>query len=664
MLKFFSRMERTRNFVLLVFAILMVASLVLFYAPASRNQQGDLAHDETAVAKVGSENVTVAELATQKENMNRLGRPIPAKFFLDSMIKQRIIRGEAGKLGLQATDAEVAGYIRRQNKEDAAGLPFDQTRYEQNVTEQFGSVASFEQNVRDQLSGQKVQAFLTSGVTVSEEEVLNDYKRKNTKFDLTYVPVSSADLAQTIKPSEEELKGYFEQHKKNFYINAPQKKIRYVFLNTSKIGEKLPISDEDLKAEFEKIPADKKVAGIQGQQIVLRVLKPEDDSRVLTKANDILAQARKEDGKISEEAFANLAKGQSEDPGTALNGGKIPGLIKENPGKPDDPYQRLLKMQPGEITEPISYQDRYYILRRGEEVPKIFEDAKKEIEVSLRNRRAYAVVAELAQKVSDRLKEVKDVQKVAEEFAAQANMNPKDMVRETGYVKAGDDVENIGNSPQFEEGIASLENQADVGDKIPIQNGFAIPMLVDKKEPRDAEFDEVKEKIAETVKVEQAKTKIDGIADQIATDAGSASGLSAAAQAKGLKAQDAKSFILGSPLGQGPSAATSEALEVAIYGLKQGEVTKTPIKIGDDWYVVGVNSREEANMEDFAKQRDQLIQTKLAEKRERVYQDYLASRRQEMEAKGDIKIYPDALAKIQDDVPAPGTDSPTRQINF
>ena len=50
----------------------MVASLVLFYAPASRNQQGDLAHDETAVAKVGSENVTVAELATQKENMNRL----------------------------------------------------------------------------------------------------------------------------------------------------------------------------------------------------------------------------------------------------------------------------------------------------------------------------------------------------------------------------------------------------------------------------------------------------------------------------------------------------------------------------------------------------------------------------------------------------------------
>ncbi len=150
-------------------------------------------------------------------------------------------------------------------------------------------------------------------------------------------------------------------------------------------------------------------------------------------------------------------------------------MVKANPNNPEDPYQRLLQMKPGDVTEPISYKDRYFILRRGEDVPKTFEDAKNEIQVSLRNRRAYTVAAELAQKIDDRLKEVKDVQKVAEEFASQANMNVKDMVRETGYIKPGDDVENIGNSPQFEEGIASLENQGDVGEKTPIQNGFAIP---------------------------------------------------------------------------------------------------------------------------------------------------------------------------------------------
>ncbi|MBA2493073.1 MAG: peptidyl-prolyl cis-trans isomerase [Acidobacteria bacterium] len=648
MLKFFKRMERTRNFVLLLFSILMVASLILFYAPTPNNVQGDLARDETTAAEVGGENITVANLAMQQENMNRLGRPLPAKFFLDGMIRERIIRGEAKKLGLAATDAEVASYIRQQNKPEEGDLPFDQARYEQNVTEQFGSVSNFEQSVRDQLSGKKIQAFLTSGVTVSEEEVLNDYKRKNIKFDLTYVPVSSADLAQTIKPTDEELKNYFEQNKQNYYFNVPQKKIRYIFLNTSKIGEKLQISEEDLKAEYEKIPDDKKQAGVQGQQIVLRVSKPELEPQVVAKANELVAQARKENGKISEEAFAELAKGQSEDAATAANGGKLSGLVKANPSKPDDPYQRLLTMQPGEVSEPIKYQDRYFILRRGEAVPKTYEDAKKEIEVSLRNRRAYTAAAELAQKVDDRLKEVKDVQKVAEEFAAQANVSPKDMVRETGYVKPGDDVPNIGNSPQFEEGIASLVNQGDVGDKIPIQNGFAIPMLVDKKEPRNAEFDEVKEQIAETVKIEQARARVEEIAKQIAADASSASALAAASQAKGLKAQEANSFLLGSPLGEGPSAATSEALEDTIYGLKPGEVTKEPIRIGENLYIVAVKSREEASMEDFAKQRDQLIEAKLTEKRGQVFQDYLASRRQEMEANGEIKIYQDALAKLEE----------------
>lgn len=645
MLKFFSRMERTRNFVLLLFAILMVLSLVLFYAPTRNAVQENLSRDETTVAKVGGEQVTVSDLASQKEVMTRMGRPMPAKFLLDNLVRERLIRGAAKTLGLTATDAEVAAYIRKENKTDD-NQPFDQARYEENVAAQFGSVQTFENSVRDQLSGQKLVSFLTSGITVSDEEVLNDYQRKGTKFDLSYVPVSSADLAQTIKPTDEELKGYFEQHKKDYFIDVPQKKIRYIFLNTGKLGEKLSLSEEDLRAEYEKVPADKKQAGVNGQQIVLRIPKPEAEAQVQQKANELVSQARKDGGQISEQAFADLAKGQSEDPKSASIGGKLPGLVRENKENPTDPYQRLLKMQPGEVTEPIKYQNRYFILRRGEAVPKTFEDARKELEISLRNRRAYAAAAELAQKVTDRLKETKDAQKTAEEFAAQANMNVKDMVRETNYVKPGDTVENVGVSPQFEEGIAGLENQSDVGEKIPVQNGFAIPMLIDKHEPRDAEFADVRDKVAETVKMEQAKARVEEIAKQIASGAASAGNLAAAAQSKGLKAEDTKSFILGSPLGQGPSAATSDALEDAIYNLRTGEVTKTPIKIGDNWYVVGVTNRIDADTTDFAKKRDGLIEAALQKKRARVFTDYIASKRREMESKGDIKIYQDALAKV------------------
>jgi peptidyl-prolyl cis-trans isomerase D len=649
MLKFFNRLEKTRNFVLFIFAVLMVASLVLFYSPTSRDTSSTLMRSDEVAAKVAGEKITVGELARQKEQYSQFsrGQSFPARLLLNSLISSRITRVEADRLGLTASDAEVAAAIRDQYK-PSDGRPFDQKRYEEAVSQQYGSVTAFEQTVRDDLSAKKLEAFVTSGVSVSEEEVLKDFQRKNTKFDLSYVAVNANDLAQTITPTDQELHDYFEKNKASYYIGSQQKKVKYIFINTTKIGEKLQLTDADLKAEYDKLPADKKKAGVLGQEIVLRIPKPDQEPQVLQKANDIIANLKKGGDTVSEEAFAAAAKGQSENPATALNGGHLKGAVRENPNNPTDPYQQLLKMQPGQITDPINYQGRYFIRRRGDDLPKSFEDAKKELEVSLRNRRAYAAAAELAQKVDDELKQNKDVQKTAQDFAAQANMTPTEMVRETPYVKPGDNIENIGTSPQFEEGIAGLENQNDVGDKIPIQNGFAVPLLVDKKEPRDAEFDEVKAQVTESVELEKAQAMVQDIANQIASGAVSPAALDTLAKARNLKAQEQKSFTIGSPLGQGPSASTNEALEDAVFALKDGEVTKTPIKVGDSWYIVGVTKREDAKMEDFAKQRDDLIEQMLSQKRSQVFSDYLAAVRQRMEAAGQIKIYKDAVAKLDE----------------
>ncbi|MFT3743208.1 MAG: peptidyl-prolyl cis-trans isomerase [Pyrinomonadaceae bacterium] len=654
MLKFFTRLEKTRNFVLFVFAILMVGSLVFFYTPARNNAvSANLAQSDETVASVSGQKISVGELVRQKENYAQFarGQSFPSKMVLDGLISSRITRLEAERLGLTASDAEVAARLREQNK-STDGTPFDQAQYEQNVKEQFGSVSTYEQSVRDDISAQKLNAFLTSGVSVSEEEVLNDFQRKNSKFDVNYVAVNSTELAKTINPTDAELKEYFEKNKQSYYISVPQKKIKYVFVNTAKLGEKMQISDADLKTEYDALPADKKLAGVNGQEIVLRVAKPELDGQVSAKASELVQQAKKDGPVVTEEAFATLAKGHSENPATAQNGGKLAGPVRENPNKADDPYQRLLKMKPGEITEPISYQGRYFILRRGEDVPKSYDQAKKEIEVSLRNRKAYAVAAELAQKIVTSLKETKDPVKTAQTFAAEANMSAADMVKETAFVKPGDDVPNIGISPQFEEGIGPLANVGDVGEKTPIQNGFAIPMLTDKKDPRDADFEEVKAQIVDVVKLEKARAQVEEIAKQIAAGATSASTLGAAATAKGMTAKDQKNLILGSPLGEGPTAGTSEALEDALFAMKVGDVSKTPIKVGDNWYVVGVTKREDANTADFAKQRSSLLETMLGKKRQAVFTDYLAAAKQKMESGGYIKIYKDALDKI--DAPVAG----------
>jgi peptidyl-prolyl cis-trans isomerase D len=656
-------MEKTRNAVLLVFGILMVVSLVgwgITSVVSNDSRTNSLSGNGETAAKVGSEKVTVGDLALLKQG--RAGS-LPSKYLINQLIGSRIIRVEANRLGLRATDAEVAAEIRKGLKEED-GTVIDQKRYEENVTSQYGSVAAYEQNVRDQLSGQKLQAFLTAGVTASEEEVLKDFQRKNTKFDVNYVAVSVADLAQTLKPTDEELQQYFEKNKANYYINVPQKKIRYIFLNTSKVGEKIPLTDEELKAEYEKIPADKKTKGVEAQQIVLRAPKPEFKAQTLEKANQVVQRAKKDGATISEEAFTELVRGYSEDAASKANGGKLPALVRDNPNLSNNPnavlppQQTVLRMKEGEVSEPIESGSNYYIFRRGREIPKTFEDAKPEIEVSLRNRKAYAVTAEMAQKVVDDLKQTKDAQATAQKFAAQANMSASEMVRETPFVKPGDNVENIGVSPQFEEGIKNLETPNDVGERTPIQGGFAIPLLVERKDPRDATFDEVKAQVAETVKIEKARASVEEIARQIASGAATAGDLGTAATAKGLKSQEQKGFILGSPLGQGPSASTSEALEDAVYALRLGEVTKTPLKIGDNWYVVGVTKREDANMDDFAKQRDELMQTMVQQKRGTVFSDYLAAVRQKMEQSGDIKIYNEVLEKLDAETQSANPQTP------
>jgi len=657
MLKFFNRLEKTRNFVLFLFAILMVLGLVLFYTPVRNQYQTDLTHSTETVASVGGEKITVGEVVRQKETYSRFGQgqTIASKMLLDGLIGSRITRIEADRLGLTASDAEVAAEIRKQNKPEE-GKAFDQAIYEQGVIEQFGNIAGYEQRVRDDVSSKKLNAFLTSGVTVTEDEVLTEFQRKNTKFDVSYVSVSTADLAKTITPTDQELRDYFEKNKASYYISVQQKKIRYVFINTSKIGEKLPITDAELHAEYDALTPDKKIAGAMGQEIVLRIAKPEFDSQVQAKASDLMQQLKKDGPQVSEEAFADMARGHSENPATAQKGGKLPGPVRQNPNKTDDPYQKLLKMKPGDITGPINYQGRYFILRRGEDVPKSFEDAKKELEVSLRNRKAYALAAELAQKADDSLKQTKNPQATAQAFASQANMSPAEMVRETGYIKPGDNVPDIGTSPQFEEGIASLENPNDVGEKTPIKDGFAIPMLVDKKDPRDAEFDEVKAQVVDVVKLEKARAQVEEIAKQIASGAANASALSAAAASKGLKVTDKKDFVLGSPLGEGATAGTNEALEDAVFGMKSGDVTKTPIKIGDNWYVVGVTDRKDADSSEFAKQRSKLMEQALSKKRSAVFNDYLTATKLKMQNDGQIKIYQDALDKI--DQPEPGAPPP------
>ena len=657
MLKRLARLERTRNLVIIGFAVLMAVSLIIFYAPGRNNTRNlDPSRNTEVVAKVGSDSITIADLARVREQYAQMlgGRMSLAqlggnKRFLDGLIGKLVISQEANRLGLGASDAEVAERIRKQYV-DASGQFVGYERYKESVTSRYGDIEKFEEEIRHDIAQEKLRAFVTASVNVSDAEVEKEYKRRNSTFDVGYIAVSADKLAAKIQPSDEELRSYYESHKSDYRYLEPQKKVRYVFIDTEKVGAKLNIPDADLKKEYDDLKPEYKEAGIKIQQIVLKVARKDLDAQVEQKAKDLINKLAKPGGKTDEAAFAEAAKGNSEDPATATNGGFLPKPFKKDPNKPNGLYDRVADMQPGQISDiPIRYNGNWYILRRGDSVLKTFAEAKPELLVSLRNRRGYGAAFQIAQKAHTRLQETKDPQKVAQELAGEANMTPAEMVRETAFVKPGDNVPDVGTNQQFEQALEPLTNPNDVGDVAGIKGGFAVPMLVEKRDPRIPDFDEVKGKISDAIKQQKAKEQLEQKAKDLAASVTSPDALKAAGEKEGFDSGTEENFKLGSSLGK---AGISPQLDDLIYGMKAGEVSKTPIRVEDKWVIVGLIKRTDADMSGLFAQRETLKQSMMSERQDQVFEYYIAGVQQKMKRDGKIKIYDKVLAQLEEDEPA------------
>jgi FKBP-type peptidyl-prolyl cis-trans isomerase (trigger factor) len=153
-------------------------------------------------------------------------------------------------------------------------------------------VERFEQAVPRSIGAQNLKAFVTSSVTVSDEEVEDKYRRDTMTLNLTYLVVSPEKLAEKISVSDDELRASYEQHKTDYRINEPQKKIRYVYINQEKAGSKLQISDKELRERYDQLSPEMKQAGVKVQQILLKVASPALDAQVEQKAKDLIAKLR------------------------------------------------------------------------------------------------------------------------------------------------------------------------------------------------------------------------------------------------------------------------------------------------------------------------------------------------------------------------------------
>jgi parvulin-like peptidyl-prolyl isomerase len=174
-------------------------------------------------------------------------------------------------------------------------------------------------------------------------------------------------------------------------------------------------------------------------------------------------------------------------------------------------------------------------------------------------------------------------------------------------------------------------------------------MLIEKRDPRIPDFDEVKSKVSDAIKQQRAKEQLEQKAKDLVASLNSPDALKAAGEKEGFDSGLETDFKLGSSLGK---AGISTQLDDVIYNLKPGEVSKTPIRVEDKWVIVGVTKKTDADMTGLLAQRDTLKQSMMSERQDQVFEDYIAGVQQRMKRDGKIKIYNDVLAQLEESEPA------------
>ncbi|RVT53875.1 peptidylprolyl isomerase [Rubrivivax albus] len=203
-----------------------------------------------------------------------------------------------------------------------------------------------------------------------------------------------------VQPTDGELEAWHKSHAEEF--RAPeQAQIEWVMLDLATLAKDVAVPEGDLKAYYEQNaerytqPEER-----QARHILVKAEREApaaEREKARAKAEQLLSQARAKPGD-----FAALAKANSDDPGSAAEGGDLGFFGRGAMVKPFEDAAFALK--PGEISPVVESDFGYHVIqleatRGGEKRP--FDEVRGEIEQEVRRSLAQRRYAEAAEQFSN-----------------------------------------------------------------------------------------------------------------------------------------------------------------------------------------------------------------------------------------------------------------------
>ena len=631
------RMRRHRGWLKWSLAIVVV-SFVLLYIPSFMKDGAQGAANNAVVADVDGREITAAQFrrvyqAQMQQYRQSYGANVDERLLKQLGIDQRIVQqlvqeeaslAEAKRLGIKASDAEVRERILALPAFQDNGQFIGEARYLQLLRMQTPPMRAddFEDQVRRSIIAEKMQAALTGWMTVSDSDVVTEFKKRNEKVKLAVVNFPADKFREAAVASDAEVAKYFEDHKESYRIGE-KRKVRYLVIDQEALRAKATVTGQQIERSYnDNIQQYSTPEQVRASHILLKT-EGKDDAAVKKQAEDLLAQIKKGAN------FEELAKKNSQDEASAAKGGDLDFF---NKGQMVPEFDKVaFSLQPGQLSDLVKTSYGYHIIKVTDKRPasqKTLAEVRTQIEDQLKFEQASAAAQKLADQVASELKKPSDFESVARARGLQTG--------ESGLFQQDEPIAGIGMSPAVGQAAFELK-EGEVSEPLRTPQGFAFITVTGKQAPYLPKLDEVKSKVRDEVlkqkAIEAARQKAAAINAEMKSG-----DFEKAAKAAGLDVKTTDLIARGAPIGD---IGVSPAIEAAAFGLPQGAVSD-PIVTENGAAIVKVVERKDVAADEMAKQKDSLRTELINDRKQRFFAAYMAKARQKMK----IQINRETIAQI------------------
>ncbi|MFH2135234.1 MAG: SurA N-terminal domain-containing protein [Pseudomonadota bacterium] len=346
------------------------------------------------------------ELAGENFNPALFDRPEIKRSVLEGLAAQHLLLEKAKEEGLVVGDEQIAQIIAGVGAFQKDGR-FDKQAYEAALRAQGMSPELFEYRVRqDILNRQLTDAYAQNGFaadTTAETLIrLNEQQRT-----VSITTLGLGDFLKKAVVADADAQKYYEQNPQQFEM-PERAQVEYVVFSADALADKIDPTDAEVKRYYdEHLNEFSDREERQASHILISVA---------TQASEAEKQAAKEkaeqllaDVKAAPAKFAALAKENSQDPGSAANGGDLGMFARGMMVKPFD--EAVFSMKVGQISDLVQTDFGYHIIKVTAIKPSKAQPLKEVsalIEQRLRAQQAADKFAELAERFNDTVYEQSD----------------------------------------------------------------------------------------------------------------------------------------------------------------------------------------------------------------------------------------------------------------